>query len=269
MTTIRITREQETIIKQYEIEIMDIIHKICKKNNITYSLFYGSLLGAVRHKGFIPWDDDIDILMSKRDYVRFKECCKSELPQNLFLQDNESEPDSSSPNVAKIRLEGTILLEAPNRKIKMHHGVWVDIFIYELIDGDQRVFSRAKSMYLIYKKRVDASQLSKKNFKGKLASIVFLIAHPFSSTHYKNKLEKYIKNISDTGDYIFTPDCDSNIIKYTSSIFNEIGLIEFEGRHYCAYKQQDLILKALYGNYMQLPKEEDRISNHNYIKVQL
>ena len=80
MEEIKITEEQRERIRKIQLEMLREVHRICEENHIKYVLGYGTMLGAVRHKGFIPWDDDVDILMLRKDYRRFREACKKELP---------------------------------------------------------------------------------------------------------------------------------------------------------------------------------------------
>ena len=93
MNTIKLNEEQLSCLKKIELEMLQEVDRICQKHNLVYTLAYGSLLGAIRHKGFIPWDDDIDIWMPREDYNRFKEICKTELNEKYFYQGNETDKE--------------------------------------------------------------------------------------------------------------------------------------------------------------------------------
>lgn len=111
-----------------ELEILNEIDRICRKYSIRYCMVYGTFLGAVRHKGFIPWDDDVDISMPLEDFFRFEQVCKSELDPAFFLQTPKN--DISPFSFYKMRANGTLMIEEGLRSLKMHHGIWVDIFPY-------------------------------------------------------------------------------------------------------------------------------------------
>lgn len=110
------------------LDILIEVHKICVKHNITYWLEAGTLLGAVRHKGFIPWDDDIDISMPREDYEKFLEIAQRELPSDLFLQTNKTDPEYSR-EITKVRKLNTLLIETGETGNENYcHGIFIDIF---------------------------------------------------------------------------------------------------------------------------------------------
>ena len=266
---ITLTNEQLEKIKQYELYIMHSIHMVCVKHNIKYTLFCGTLLGAIRHNGFIPWDDDIDILMSEYDYSLFKIACIESLPNDLFLQDNESEKGSCPTNIAKVRLNGTCLLEQPNIRKKMHNGVWVDIFIYKTFNGNQEILDKGNKLLNIYKKRRDAIPLNGKSIKGKIWSILYVLSHPRSAEYYKEKYNKFYRALKSSGDYLLMPDCNPRLAKLEVKYLKDTILRKFEDDEFFTLRKYDLALTFHYGNYMKLPSEKNRVSVHQYIKVEL
>ncbi len=266
---VNLTKENFVKIKEIELKIMNEIHKICVSNNIPYTLFSGTLIGAVRHNGFIPWDDDIDIMMSEEDYPVFKNACAKSLKKPFFLQDNQTEKDSSLPNAAKIRMEGTCLLERPNIGKNMHHGVWVDIFVYKTFNGDKKIINKGKKMFDTYKIRRDALFLSNKSFKGKIASILFVLAHPFSPSYYKKKYDYYFHSLRCKGEFLLTHDCNPKLMTLKAKYLKDVTLHKFENYNFYIMKEYDLALTLLYGDYMKLPEEKDRVPNHQFVKVEL
>ena len=110
MSIIQLDENQTEALRNKELEILYEIDRVCKKHSITYTLTYGSLLGAIRHKGFIPWDDDVDIAMTREQFECFKEICKCELSDGFFYQCNETDPEYFHL-VDKIRINGTVFKE--------------------------------------------------------------------------------------------------------------------------------------------------------------
>lgn len=110
-----------------EVDILDEVVRICNKYDINYYLAYGTLIGAVRHKGFIPWDDDIDIWMFREDYDRFAKIAEKELSEKYYYQDWHKEKEYPY-NFAKVRLNDTVVLQKPITKLNIHHGIYIDIF---------------------------------------------------------------------------------------------------------------------------------------------
>ena len=263
------TPEQLSKIKYDELLIMKEIHRICSSNHISYSLFFGTLLGAIRHKGFIPWDDDIDIVMSVEDYVLFKENCTKSLSKDMFLQDNITEPNSCRPYTAKIRLNGTCLLENTNKNKNMHNGVWVDIFLYKKFDGNPKTIKKGQKLYKIFKTRRDALLLSHKSLKGKIASLEFLLFHPFSVNYYRNKYQRFLDKVEINGDKLLMPDCDPSLYSLDAALLTKTKLSTFEDTEFYIVSDYDIILTALYGNYMELPSADKQVSSHKFIRIKL
>ena len=125
--------ENETVAgaQRVMLEILSAVHRICEENRITYFLDSGTLLGAVRHRGFIPWDDDVDIVMPRVDYEKFLKVAPASLPADLFLQNPETDPGFRMP-FTKIRKHSTLLIESGETgEENYHHGIFIDIFPFD------------------------------------------------------------------------------------------------------------------------------------------
>lgn len=115
-------------IQLLQLEILKEVDRICRKHDIKYTLCGGSLLGAIRHKGFIPWDDDIDISMLRGEYKKFLKICKQELDSDkYFVQTVDTDPEYRWI-YGKIILNGTTYVRAGQESIKSHNGIFIDIF---------------------------------------------------------------------------------------------------------------------------------------------
>lgn len=118
-----------------EYEILCAIDLFCKVNGIRYSLYGGTLIGAVRHQGFIPWDDDIDIVMLRDQYTKFCESWKANPISGYYLENYETDFYTQNTHT-KIRKNGTVLLSDVEDESIGHHGIWIDIFVMDKVSED-------------------------------------------------------------------------------------------------------------------------------------
>ena len=120
-------------IHRTELDIMREIDRICRKHNLTYFLAYGTLLGAVRHKGFIPWDEDMDIMMPREDYEQFLKVASDELPLHLMIDSYPQNPRYFNP-FAKVRNRNTLFAIRALQNYDGPQGLWIDIFPMDYAD---------------------------------------------------------------------------------------------------------------------------------------
>lgn len=253
------------------LEILDEIVSICEKHDLTYYLVGGNLLGAIRHKGFIPWDDDIDIAMPRKDYNKFKELCKTELDSKYFLQNYETDPFYWKDH-PKVRKNNTLFLESKAQDIsKAHHGIFLDIFILDCVPKEKSLKQDIQGkLYRIIKRLVWYKMLytlkKTKNIRGKVALLVasFFSLKTLSGfrerimTLYDNKKCRYYVNLPSPYSYK----------KHTmpKEIYDPPVKVEFEGKYYNAPNDWDFYLKRIYGDYMKLPPKDKR-KGHSPVKV--
>lgn len=153
------------------------IKRICEKNNIPYFLIGGTLLGAVRHKGFIPWDDDLDIGFLRKDYDRFLEVCKTELSEEMFLQTWDTDEYYGLP-FGKVMLKGTRFRESANGTAAAQSMIFVDIFPYDDMPENgfklkvQFLIEEMSKKLLLYKYGYDMGQRSDHKMFHKLLRFV-------------------------------------------------------------------------------------------------
>ena len=251
-------------IKSVSLEILDQVHDFCIKNNIKYSLFYGTLLGAVRHKGFIPWDDDIDIAMPRKDYNRFLKTFKT---NELKVYSCETDSKYVLP-FAKICNINTIKHEAVYDKYRYDIGFGIDLFPVDYIESYELYKKMKNKENRLIKKRIYATIDVKPsdNFLKKILKKIVIVPYQGKGNYYANKLTNYFdrdceKNFSLTNDIFVTkPD---HI--YDADIFEDLVLSQFEDRKYFIVNKFDNVLKACYGDYMKLPPEEKRITHHDFV----
>lgn len=240
------------------------IDKICKENNIDYFMDGGTQLGAIRHKGFIPWDDDFDIGMRRAEFYRFIDVCQQSLNKNRFHLETEKDIGYGFA-FAKIHLKGTEIVENFSQNANVDHGIFVDIFPYDNIpDSDlERTLFLAENHMLKNLIWVKAGYGSAKQ-KQKVSYFLFsLVGKPFSLKWLKNRRRKLIcKYNNRITEYCFTSDYPKNHLR-TKWLDNR-KQYSFENLAFYGLKDYDSFLRTLYGNYMQLPPPEQRIVHSNY-----
>ena len=235
------------------LEILLEIDRSCKKYNINYWLDHGTLLGAVRHKGFIPWDDDLDISMLRNDYFKFLEIAKKELDDNFFLQ--LSDTDKYYKNFyAKIRFKNSIYIEKEekNKNIKYHQGIFVDIFPVNCIK-----YNKAKEK--IYKNLVFLSKLMHNRYIKNISLTKYIIKL-INNFHSKNL---------DNCDYIVSAGENMHyVIHVPKEYVFPLKYIEFEGYKFPVPNKYNLYLESIFGkDYMILSPKEKRKSHAIKIEV--
>ena len=248
-----------------EVEILNEIDRICKKHKIKYFLVGGTLLGAVRHKGFIPWDDDIDIAMLRDDYDKFINICLNtdELSDQYFMHSDITDDNYWLPYI-KVRKNNTTFSEKFLKDYDTHKGIFVDIFPLENIKKEKGFFQKLRALFV---KSIGETIYYKKDFwelnNCRRKSIVFVF-NLFSTKFLKKLRDKLLLiNRNKKTEYV---GCIVGAYSFEKEIFkNEflfpLKTIEFEGNKYPCFKNVDYYLTKLYSDYMQLPPEEKRITH--------
>ncbi|EOU1998801.1 TPA: phosphorylcholine transferase LicD [Clostridium perfringens] len=246
-------------------EILCEIDRICKKYGIKYFLSWGTAIGAVRHKGFIPWDDDIDISMLWDDYVRFEEVCKYELGSKFFFQTNKDKSDYYL-TFSKIRLNNTTFMYKTYKHMDMHWGIFVDIFPIIALPNEEKKIKRQKFFVNLYKKLVVRQLIIKNNIDKRIspAKIYFGLV-PRSINEFLKKIcikniTKYDIDKSNKVAELLSPG-DSEKLIFDKEIFSQEIFVDFENRKFPIAIGYDKCLRQYYGDYMILPDEKDRVGH--------
>ncbi len=242
------------------LEIMDVIHAMCIENHLKYYLTGGSLLGAVRHKGFIPWDDDLDIAMPRNDYNRFFEICEGHLPDKYVVK--KIEPNSKYTLLhSKVCKVGTVFTETNMQNNVISNGIFVDIFPLDDSDGNMRSLSFRKTISQKIRKMIDEKQ----NL-GTLRGIKKIIAHIFSCTFLMKALNLTICGSNNKGKLYYTNFASNYSVERKTqpkTVYGDGIPIQFENRMYIAPDDYDTDLRSNFGpKYMELPPIEKRRTHY-------
>ena len=241
------------------LEIIDYIDDLCKKNKISYYLIGGSALGAVRHKGFIPWDDDFDIAMTYENYLNFIRICETQLDNVKFHFQREGS-EKWPLYFSKIKMNNTVFKE-PDAIEGGHHGLYIDVFCLEnLSDG----FIPSMWQY-VCSKLIIAKSLSMRGYKNATPrkKLVLGIMKFFPKVLVSSLLLNQVRNKSSETRRV---GLLFGRVKYKTAIIPKefLGsgkLIEFEGRMLPVPEMTHEYLSSYFGDYMKLPPEEERIGH--------
>ena len=160
--------------------ILKEVHKVCEKNNIKYFLDSGTLIGAVRHNGFIPWDDDIDIGMLREDYEKFCLHAHEILPENLVIQNEYTDPGYGQC-YSKVILQGTKWLEHDAKKVsRKYSGLYIDIFVYDKIAADKKKQKKQNKLFKLIKFLIYAKLGYWTTYKNPLKQFIFNVCYGLS-----------------------------------------------------------------------------------------
>lgn len=249
------------------LKIMKVIHKICIEQNLKYSLFYGTLIGAVRHKGFIPWDDDLDIVMPRGDYEKFTEYFivheKELTPYKLFSYKTVE----NYPYVINRICNTEFRMEAENEK-DCGMGTFIDVYPLDGAgDGTDKMFNKKAWFYasMYFSK----SRLHYVPVKGFAKTIVKKTAYLFSKLSRYSSIRSKLKKLAnkypyESSEYVAVVAWGNARVFYKKSWFDDLSLAKYEDAEFYIPKAYDDCLRLQYGDYMQLPPENERVGHHFY-----
>lgn len=260
-------------VRLVQIELLDELDRISKKYNIKYQLFAGTLLGAVRHNGYIPWDDDIDVAMLREDYERFISVCEKELGADYFLQTPDLE--GSPYPFSKLRKNNTLFVEENVEHIDIHHGVFIDVFPMDNVFLDRK-YSRPLQRKLNFLMMIRPAKVVKRR-KGLKGLYIFLVNLFFRKPlqFYNLKIDAVAQKFKnyDT-EYVAHLNCvklrkDYGGWYYRRDDFDNIKMFLFEGKLYPGPKRFHELLTLEYGDYMSPPPIDKQVPHHGINKIMI
>lgn len=260
------TTEELHKVQLCQLDLAVEVKRICEKHNLKFTLTYGSLLGAVRHKGFIPWDDDLDIAMLRSDYEKFINICKSELDDQYILCTYETDKNYGN-YFAQLRIKDTVYSQKISENLKVENGVFIDIYPYDFCSENKIIQCFECNLFKSYR---IALLLNKGYNINKFPIIIKIIKRfccLFSPDTFikmmnkicrKRKSSKYICSFS--GPYK-SREC------IPRSYFDSFELCKFDNQLLPILSDSKKVLTQWYGDYMILPPPEKRENRHEIIKV--
>ena len=259
-------------IQLLQLEMLIEVDRICRKRNIKYIICGGTLLGAVRHQGFIPWDDDIDVRMERKEYEKFCKACHEELDKSKFFLQNYKTDKEYPWYYGKMRYLNTEYIRSGQEHLKMHSGIFIDIFPSDGLPDDLKS-QKAISRKCFLLKKILYANVGKKSAKGLLARIGYSILSLIPNKMVFEALDKIGQKYQD--DKYENITCyslvDYNVERFLKRSWHfERVELTFEGKKFYAPKEYKKWLEFVYGeDYMQLPPVEDRRIHNTASKITL
>lgn len=262
-----LTPEEFRRMQLVQLETIVDFDRVCRKHNIDYVISSGTLLGAVRHKGYIPWDDDADIMMLREDYERFKTVMSDLNPEICYFQDHTTDPEYRW-GYGKLRRTGTQYIRLGQEHMKSKNGINVDIFPYDDVPAST-LGQIIQDAYCYCCRKILWSEVAKKNSRGFMKLWWTLLSLIPVGRVYK-WLDIYVKKSKNSSPNKVRILCFTAIGKlyYKHPLKDRYGIpkkwfteraeFEFEGKQLMGTKDYDECLKFWYDDYMTLPPEEKR-----------
>lgn len=243
------------------------IQRVCALADIKFYLYAGSLLGAVRHKGFIPWDDDIDIVMMREEYIRFVEACKEYMDHDRYeLQTIYSDPYASNPWI-KVHDRNTAFISGVRREGAME-GINIDVFPIDNAP-DSKIALKVRSFLIdkinyVYQFRFQDHALDS-SWKMRIFQTLINFIPPWSEMKFKQAYDRYLQkyNAKKTDNVVYLSNRKYMRKLIPRRCFDNTVFLEFEGALFPAPSEWHEVLLRLYGkDYMELPPQEQRVTVH-------
>lgn len=255
-------------LKRIQLNILLAVHDYCINNNINYSLSSGTLLGAVRHKGFIPWDDDIDICLLRSEYKKL-ETVFPQILEGKYMFHTLDRDESWKRPWGKICDKRTELEEGTSCN-QRGEGIGIDVFPMDDVPDDSYLFNKwnkRRRLYVLLWSIKPITWSRNRSFINNLITIIIrFFLFPISLRRLAKVIDSYIQKTNEKGYSRVYESCDSlkAINNQSKDDFDDYIDMTFEGHLFKVIKGYDDYLRNIYGNYMVLPPENKRVSTHNF-----
>lgn len=265
--------EDSTVLRRLQLTELGILKeavRICEDNMLQYFLIGGTLLGAVRHRGFVPWDDDIDIAMPRKDYEQFLVLCKEQLDSRYYVHCNDTDLSYWQP-YAKVRKHNTVFDEVGIAHLNVPKGIYVDIFPLDCADRQTSLPQTIQATVVTYLKSLIQYRTGLYSSRGMgWKKHLLLSASSVFSTHSLSKFQQRIMSWNRKEDAPYYVSLGSHYDCFRQGIPKNIYLpatqLEFEGEMFSAPRDWDYMLKRMYNDYMR-PLPEDKRVTHMPVRI--
>lgn len=256
-------------LKRIQINLLDVFHEYCNDHNLTYYITYGTLIGTIRHRGYIPWDDDIDVMMPRADYeILLDSFNKTSMAENIRVISQKSDPNYYL-TFAKLVNTSTVMKEEVNSDYQI--GVYIDIFPLDNIGDDYKSAKKLMRKAFRYNEIMALKNLTIRKERSWYKNAILSIGRIASSFVSRQVLIKKINRLGiEVADGAFTKyvgavtgiSAGDESRVFEATWFRTTKKGTFEGKDYYIPSGYDAFLRKLYGDYMQLPPTEQQVSHH-------
>ncbi len=257
---IHLTDEQLRQLQLTELELLKEVDRICKKCDIHYNIIAGTLLGAVRHGGFIPWDDDADVALLRSEYEKFRKACKTELDKTRFEFQDHRNTRGYRWGYGKLRMKNTLFLREYQEHMPYFQGVFIDVFPLDYVP-DNYVFRSIHNFECFVYRKFFWSEVGRIADKSAFKRFIFTLMSKVPERTLKNSFNRFIK-WSDRRKTewvrILTFPTPNKEYGYLRKWYENSADIEFENVVFPGIEDYKEYLSFKFGNYMELPPEEQR-----------
>jgi lipopolysaccharide cholinephosphotransferase len=240
--------------REIQLRMLDEVDAFCRKNDIRFSLACGTLLGAIRHKGFIPWDDDMDIMMPREDLEKFKRLFSSDTVSYIDINNWPFYPFATS------KIVNTSTYSIPGKIVK-GFGVDIDLYPIHPLPADKQFVS----VFLSRGERIRKRRLPFMKWRSRFIRrfpIKTILGYSYMMRKHYNQVYSYPFPTNNVGYYFVNSGEMDWAHTYDYDLFEQMIDIQFEGHTYMAISSWDKYLTQRYGNYMELPSEDKRHPYH-------
>ena len=253
-------------LQEKEFELLTLFTQVCDKLELRYYLVCGSALGAVKYKGFIPWDDDVDVGLMREDYEIFLEKAPSLLPDHIFLQNYRTDP--AFPAIfSKLRNSNTAYIERSASRLPINQGIYIDIFPLDGYPNDKAEQKRLELRKQIYRRLLSTAYLPNRKWKWLfIAPFRLLRVHKHTdllAKRYEAMITKY--PVSCTEMVANHGNWQGKLEYAPAEQYGNGTWSEFEGLKVRIPEQYDAYLRQKYGDYKLDPPLSEQVGHHYYI----
>lgn len=243
-----------------QLELLKEVRRICDLYDIKYTIIAGTLLGAVRHGGYIPWDDDADIAMMRSEYERFREVCEEAIDhENYYFQDHRN-TKGYRWGYAKFRKKGTLFLREGQEDMPYEQGIFIDIFPLDYL-SDNYFIRMVQNFRCFCIRKVLWARVGKNVDKSAVKRVVYGLLDKIPEENIKQVLNNYVakcnKKKSDWVRILMFPTPNKQY-GYLKKWYENLVKTNFEGEDFFGIADYDEYLQFKFGDYMELPPESER-----------